>query len=118
MHRSARSCHQALVLVLLFAVMQPAGLAFAQDIQGIENCMAEKQIERRTSCLQSNVNFLKSTIATEIGKARAEAQAKLDEAAKQITALQLVVTGLQAEVKRLRSDADAAKANAAKPASK
>jgi len=92
----------------------------AQDVPGIENCMAEKQIERRTGCLQSNINFLKTQITTEVGKARADAQARLDDAGKQIDALKLLVTGLQAQLKQVQADlADAkARAAAAKPPSR
>lgn len=80
--------------------------------------MAEKQIERRTGCLQSNINFLKTQISTEVGKAKAEAQTKLDDAAKQIDALKLLVTGLQAQLKQVQSDLADAKAKLAKPPSK
>ena len=34
----------------------------AQDVPGIEICTVEKTMERRTSCLQSNVDFLQKTI--------------------------------------------------------
>ena len=37
--------------------------ARAQDVPGIEICTVEKTMERRTSCLQSNVDFLQKTIA-------------------------------------------------------
>jgi hypothetical protein len=91
--------------------------AQAQDVPGIENCMAEKQIERRTGCLQSNINFLKTQLTTEVGKAKAEAQARLDDAAKQIDALKLLVAGLQAQLKQVQIDLADAKAKAnAKPA--
>jgi septal ring factor EnvC (AmiA/AmiB activator) len=86
--------------------------AVAQDVVGIENCLAEKQIERRTSCLQSNINFLKSTLTSEVGKARADAQARIDEARKQIAALQSVVTALQDEIRKLRGDLEAARPKA------
>jgi len=39
--------------------LMPHG-AMAQDVPGIEICTAEKTMERRTGCLQSNVNFLKA----------------------------------------------------------
>ncbi len=91
----------------------------AQDVPGIENCMAEKQIERRTGCLQSDINFLKTQIATEVGKAKAEAQAKLDDAMKQIDALKLLVAGLQAQLKQVQADLVDAKAKVdPKPPSK
>ena len=40
--------------------------ATAQDVPGIEICTVEKTMERRTSCLQSNVDFLQKTI-TKLG---------------------------------------------------
>ena len=36
--------------------------SYAQDVPGIEICTVEKTMERRTSCLQSNVDFLQKTI--------------------------------------------------------
>src|SRR5215831_1074869 len=113
---SARSLIALAVLGCALAVPGPAP---AQDVPGIENCMAEKQIERRTGCLQSNINFLKTQITTEVGKAKAEAQAKLDDAAKQIDALKLSLSGLQAQLKQVQADLADAKAKAApKPPSK
>ena len=47
-----------------------SGVAHAQDVPGIEICTVEKTMERRTSCLQSNVEFLQKTILKlEIGRA-------------------------------------------------
>ena len=49
-----------------FAMWLLAPLAIApvraQDVPGIEICTVEKTMERRTSCLQSNVDFLQKTI--------------------------------------------------------
>src|SRR6059058_1617938 len=49
-----------------FAMLLLATLAIvpvrAQDVPGIEICTVEKTMERRTSCLQSNVDFLQKTI--------------------------------------------------------
>ena len=50
----------ALALALPTAI--PAEL-FAQDVPGIEICTVEKAMDRRTSCLQSNVDFLQKTVA-------------------------------------------------------
>src|SRR5258708_9686897 len=52
----------------------------AQDVPGIEICTVEKTMERRTSCLQSNVEILQKTIA----KLSADHQQKLDAAQAQI----------------------------------
>jgi hypothetical protein len=65
--------------------------AHAQDIPGIEICTVEKTMERRTSCLQSNVDFLQKTIT----KLAADHQQKLDAATRQIEGLKATVASLQ-----------------------
>jgi prefoldin subunit 5 len=78
-----------------FAILLLAGLAIgpvrAQDVPGIEICTVEKTMERRTSCLQSNVDFLQKTIT----KLNLDHQQKLDAAGRQIDALKTAVAGLQ-----------------------
>jgi hypothetical protein len=73
--------------------------ARAQDVPGIEICTVEKTMERRTSCLQSNVDFLQKTI-TRLGL---DQQQKLDAANRQIEALKAAVTGLQKTVDDLQA---------------
>lgn len=63
----------------------------AQDVPGIEICTVEKTMERRTSCLQSNVDFLQKTIT----KLNLDHQQKLDAANRQIDALKMTLAGLQ-----------------------
>ena len=79
----------------------------AQDIPGIEICTAEKTMERRTSCLQSNVDFLQKTIT----KVSLDHQQKIDAANRQIEALkaqlvslQKVIADLQAAQKQMADD--------------
>src|SRR6267154_3190483 len=79
--------------------------ARAQDVPGIEICTVEKTMERRTSCLQSNVDFLHKTI-TKLG---ADHQQKLDAANRQIEGLKSTVIGLQ----KIVDDLQAAQKNAA-----
>ena len=67
------------------------GRATAQDVPGIEICTVEKTMERRTSCLQSNVDFLQKTIA----RLAADHAHKLDAANRQIEALKATVVSLQ-----------------------
>jgi len=88
------------VVVPLFAFLTviPAELR-AQDIPGIEICTVEKTIERRTSCLQSNVDFLQKTI----NKLSADHQQKLDAANRQIEALKVTVAGLQKVIADLQA---------------
>ncbi len=71
----------------------------AQDVPGIEICTVEKTMERRTSCLQSNVDFLQKTIT----KLAADHQQKLDAANRQIDSLKLAVAGLQKTVDDLQA---------------
>ena len=83
------------LLVVLFG----AGLVHAQDVPGIEICTAEKTMERRTSCLQSNVEFLQKTVA----KLALDHQQKLDAARAQIDALKVNVIALQKMVEELKA---------------
>jgi seryl-tRNA synthetase len=71
----------------------------AQDIPGIEICTVEKTMERRTSCLQSNVDFLQKTMT----KLSADHQQKLDAANRQIEGLKATVAGLQKVVADLQA---------------
>jgi hypothetical protein len=90
-------------IFLALLVLAPCLLRFesvrAQDVPGIEICTVEKTMERRTSCLQSNVDFLQKTIA----KLAADHQQKLDAANRQIEALKGAVAGLQKTVVDLQA---------------
>jgi TolA-binding protein len=93
-------------VIVTACVLRPAE-APAQDVPGIEICTVEKTMERRTSCLQSNVDFLHKTIA----KLAADHQQKLDAARAQIEALkgtiaslQKIVDDLQAAQKKMTED--------------
>jgi uncharacterized protein HemX len=89
--------------VFALLVLAPCMLTFegarAQDVPGIEICTVEKTMERRTSCLQSNVDFLQKTIA----KLAADQQQKLDAANRQIEALKGSIAGLQKTVADLQA---------------
>jgi prophage DNA circulation protein len=74
-------------------------IARAQDVPGIEICTVEKTMERRTSCLQSNVDFLQKTIT----KLSADHAQKLDAANRQIDGLKSTVAGLQKVVDDLQA---------------
>jgi DNA uptake protein ComE-like DNA-binding protein len=91
-------------MVLLLALLPPlcaltSVAADAQDVPGIEICTVEKTMERRTSCLQSNVDFLQKTI-TKLGL---DHQQKLDAAKAQIEGLKSTVAGLQKNVEELQA---------------
>lgn len=84
--------------VLLVFVLG-ASVARAQDVPGIEICTVEKTMERRTSCLQSNVEFLQKTIA----KLTLDHQQKLDAANRQVEALKANLAALQKVVDELKT---------------
>ena len=50
----------AAALLVAFAAL--LSLAAAQDIRGLEVCTAEKQMERRTGCLQTNIELLQQML--------------------------------------------------------
>ena len=99
----------AFAAVALLMASMPATVR-AQDVPGIEICTVEKTMERRTSCLQSNVDFLQKTII----KLTTDHQQKSDAANRQIEALKGAVVNLQKVV----SDLQAAQNKAAEDAKK
>ena len=106
------------VALALFVVLLPQAV-LGQDVPGIEICTVEKTWERRTSCLQSNVDFLQKTIT----KLTTDNQQKLDAANRQIEALKSAVVGLQKLVNdmqsaQIKTAEDAKKSAAPAPAAK
>ena len=76
-----------------------ADLAAAQDIAGIEDCTKTTGLDKRTGCLQSNVNFLQQLVT----KNAAEARQRLTAANNEIIALKSIVTSLQTSVEQLQA---------------
>jgi hypothetical protein len=92
--------HGAVATSVALAILMSLSVELrAQDIPGIEICTVEKTMERRTSCLQSNVEFLQKTIT----KLSADHQQKLDAANRQIENLKATVAGLQKVVADLQA---------------
>lgn len=77
----------------------------AQDVPGIEICTVEKTMERRTSCLQSNVDFLQKTIA----KLALDQQRRIDAATRQIEALKATVASHEKLIEEQKKAIDEAK---------
>jgi hypothetical protein len=80
----------------------------AQDVQGIEICTRQSGADRRTSCLQSNVEFLQQVIS----RNALDAQQRLGQANKEIAALKELLAGLQARVDQLQMPKPEAKPEA------
>ena len=87
------------------------GAARAQDVQGIELCTREASMERRTGCLQSNVNLLQQMLTKATLEARQRQTAAGNEIAalkSEIAALKTLVSGLQKSVEQLQAAQKAA----------
>ncbi len=86
------------ILAFMFAILALAAPVAGQDIRGLEHCTAEKAMERRTSCLQSNVEFLQQALA----KQTRETQGELDAARQEAAAQKAEIAALRAELAKLR----------------
>jgi hypothetical protein len=90
-------------IVVALTVLAPCLLISAntraQDVPGIEICTVEKTMERRTSCLQSNIDFLQKTVS----KLAADHQQKLDAANRQLEAVKATTAGLQKALDELQA---------------
>ena len=87
-------------LLVLVAGLAIAAPAMAQDIRGLEICTAEKAMERRTSCLQSNVEFLQQALA----KQTRDTQAKLADANREIAAHKAELAALKTALAKLQQE--------------
>jgi hypothetical protein len=85
--------------------------AAAQDVRGLEVCTAEKDLARRTSCLQANIEFLQQEL-TKLAR-RAEQDRAL--AVKETTTLKADVVGLKILLGKAQDEIDMLKK---KPAEK
>ena len=108
----------ACLLTVMAALILASTELRAQDIPGIEICTVEKTMERRTSCLQSNVDFLQKTIT----KLTGDYQQRLEAANRQIEMLKAAAASLQKTVNDLQAGqkqiADDLKKKADAPAGK
>jgi len=100
--------HRSICSAIFFAavVLSPAA---AQDIRGVEKCTAEAQMERRTGCLQANVEFLHQALTKLERDTREKINALTRELAAsraEIAALKSTVAKLDSEVSHLRTKAE------------
>jgi hypothetical protein len=85
------------VMTLLALMSQHA---MAQDIPGLEACTAEKQMERRTGCLQSNDDFLQRTLS----KLSRETQAKIAASDRDLAAAKAEIIALKSAMEKLSGE--------------
>jgi hypothetical protein len=72
----------------------------AQDIRGLEVCTSEKQMDRRTGCLQANVDFLQQ----ELTKLARQTEDKLAVADRSLAAARAEIAALKSTVEKLNSE--------------
>jgi chromosome segregation ATPase len=97
--------------LLMLALAVPAA---AQDIRGPEVCTAEKQMERRTGCLQANAEYLQQALA----KLTRETQDKIAAAGRDLAAARAEIATLKAALAKLSGDIAELKAKAGPAAKK
>ena len=85
----------------------PASAA-AQDIRGLEVCTAEMQMQRRTGCLQANVEFLQQALI----KLARETQDKIAAADRDLAIARAEIAALKSTVEKLSSELTQMKAKA------
>ncbi|HWN50118.1 MAG TPA: hypothetical protein VNO18_09850 [Xanthobacteraceae bacterium] len=78
----------------------------AQDVPGIEICTRESRLDRRTGCLQSNVEFLQQVVT----KNTLDTQQKLSAASRDIAALKEQLAAASRDVAALKDALAAAEA--------
>jgi septal ring factor EnvC (AmiA/AmiB activator) len=105
-----------IVMTTLLAMCWCAPLR-AQDIRGLEVCTAEKDMARRTGCLQANVQFLQAAL----DKATRDAQEKISAAYREIAAQKTELAAQKADIAALKdalakAQADLAELKKARPA--
>ncbi|HET8974812.1 MAG TPA: hypothetical protein VFN63_16155 [Pseudolabrys sp.] len=94
------------VALMIGALLSPAA---GQDIRGVEKCTAEAQMDRRTGCLQANIEFLHQALAKLERDTREKINALTRDLAAsrtEIAALKSTVAKLDNEVAQLRAKAD------------
>ena len=96
--------------IRLLAAVMLAGVAAAsaQDVAGVEDCTKTSGLDRRTGCLQANVNFLQRTMT----RNALEADRRLTAAEGEITALKSELAALRKQLDALQSAKAAAEKKA------
>ena len=84
--------------LMLFVLMSSP--VASQDIPGLEVCTAEKQMDRRTGCLQSNDEFLQQGLS----KLTRETQAKIAASGRALAAAQAEIAILRSAMEKLNSE--------------
>ena len=95
--RPAPGAARLLAGVLLVSLLSPAT---AQDIRGMEVCTAEKQMDRRTACLQANVEFLHQALL----KLSRETEEKIAAADRNLAAARAEIAAFKSTIEKLTNE--------------
>jgi len=93
--------------IVLLSALAAGDAVWAQDVPGIELCSHETRMDRRTGCLQSNVEYLHGLIT----KNAADTQQKLKAAAGEIGALKAEIAALKGQIAAINAALAAAQAS-------
>jgi hypothetical protein len=97
MIRDLRRHGHRYAVALLIALVSPAA---AQDVRGLEVCTAEKQMERRTGCLQANIDFLQQALI----KLTRETQDKIATIGRDLAGAQAEIAALKSTIAKLNGE--------------
>jgi hypothetical protein len=89
-----RSITEVGAALIAGALLSPAA---AQDIRGVEKCTAEAQMERRTGCLQANVEFLHQALI----KLERDTREKINALTRDLGASRTEIAALKSTVAKL-----------------
>jgi hypothetical protein len=90
----------------LALIVLGVGIVLAQDIPGVEDCTKTSGLDKRTGCLQSNVDFLHRLVMKNALDARqrlSAANAEIVALKSEIAALKILVANLQRNVEQLQA---------------
>lgn len=85
--------------VLAAVLLAGVTAVVAQDVAGIEDCTKTAGLDRRTGCLQANVNFLQRTMT----RNALEAHRRLQAAEAEITALKSALVSVRKQMDELQA---------------
>jgi len=97
MTRELRRHGRRYAVALLVALASPAS---AQDVRGLEVCTAEKQMERRTGCLQANIDFLQQALT----RLTRETQDKIVTIGRDLAGAQTEIAALKSTIAKLNGE--------------
>jgi hypothetical protein len=88
-----------MITMLAAAILVGVAAGSAQDIAGTEDCTKTQGLDKRTGCMQSNINYLQRTMT----RNALEAHRRLQAAETELMALRSAVVTLRKQVDELQA---------------